>query len=76
MNYEKQEYILVKKYLVPSKTKGGLPDIKYEYIANSSLLGFHHDFTKDINKAYEFHENELDHAKMLADAWGMDLEKV
>lgn len=66
----------MKKYLVPSKTKGNLPDIKCEYIASSSLLGFHHDFTKNRNKAYEFHENELEHAKMLSDAWKMDLEKV
>lgn len=69
-------YILVKKYLVLPQTKEGFPDIKYEYIANSSFLGFHHDFTEDKEKAYVFHNNELDHANLLADTWKMDLEKV
>ncbi len=76
MSCEKQEYILVKRYLVPPKAKKELPDIKYEYIANSSLLGFHHDFTEDKDKAYVFYENELDHAKLLAETWKMDLVKV
>ncbi len=69
-------YILVKRHLVPSETKGNLPDIKYEYIADTSLIGFHHDFTNDRDKAYEFHGNELEHARMLSDAWRMNLEKV
>lgn len=69
-------YILVKRHLVPSKTKGNLPDIKYEYIADTSLSGFHHDFTKDREKAYVFFDNELEHAKMLSDAWQMNLRKV
>lgn len=76
MSCDKQRYILVKKYLVPSKTKGELPDIKCEYIANTSLMGWHHEFTRDKEKAYIFTESELDHAKLLSDSWRIDIEKA
>ncbi len=70
------EYILVKKYLVPSKIKGELPDIECEYIAETSMMGWHHEFTRDKKKAYIFTESELGHARMLAETWRMDIEKV
>lgn len=50
-------WVIYETHLVPSKIRGQLPDIVYEYIANTSDIGYHFDFTKERKCAYVF-DNE------------------
>jgi len=71
-----QGYIVVQSNLVPSKAKGDLPDVVYNYIANDSHIGWHYILTNKRERAYIFLESELDDAKFIADCWRMKVEKL
>lgn len=69
-------YIVYSSYLSPSKVKGELPDVTYEYIANDSMIPWHYTFTRNIEKAYFFDEFEKDKAKEIALLWSMKMKQL
>jgi hypothetical protein len=71
-----KQYVVCKGYLVPSKKRGELPDIVYEYVSNTSDMGVHYDFTVRKEKAYLFDDFELDRAKYVAWLLNMEVKEV
>lgn len=64
------EYIVYKSYLIPTK-KGSLPDIKYEYLADSIESP---SYSLDLEDAYRFYE--LTEAKRMADLLNMEVGRL
>jgi hypothetical protein len=69
-------YVVCSSHMKPSKTKGDLPDIIYQYIAFDSTINWHYTFTNDIENAYYFDEFEKDEAKEIASLWNMKVKEV
>lgn len=70
------QYVVCSGHIKPSKIKGELPDIIYQYIASDSMINWHYTFTRDIEKAYCFEEFEKDEAKEIALLWNMELREL
>jgi len=69
-------YVVYQSYIKPSKIKGELPDVIYEYIANDSAIHWHYTFTKNIEKAYFFDDFEIDLVNEIAELWNMKLKQL
>ena len=69
-------YVVHYSQIKPSKVKGELPDIIYQYIANDSMIPWHYTFTTNIEKAYIFDDFEEDEAKEIAHLWDMRVKKL
>ncbi len=69
-------YIVYTSGLVPSKKKGELPDVIQNYIADDSMIGYHYTITTKRDKAYEFEDTEIEHAKFIADCWNMKVKEI
>lgn len=67
-------YFVYSGRLKESKTKGELPDIIYEYIANDSMIHWHFSFTKDIENVYVF--DDIQEAKEVASLLNMNVKEV
>jgi len=66
------EYIVYKSYQKP--TKGQLPKIIKEYIANTSFINAHIDLTINRQEAYRFVDSS--EAKSIAYLLDMQVEKI
>lgn len=70
------QYVVCSSYLVSSKVKGELPDVVYEYIANSSSINWHYDFTRDVKEAYIFDSFEMDKVNEIAWLLNMNVKGI
>lgn len=70
------EYIVYSSDIKPSKNKGELPDVIYNYISNESLIGWHYTLTKQRENAYLFDETEYAKAQEIAELWNMRLKQL
>ena len=66
------EYIIYKNYLKP--TKGQLPEIIKEYVANTSHINAHIDLTRNRQDAYRFVDSI--EAESIAYLLDMQVEKI
>jgi len=64
------EYIVYKSYLIPTK-KGSLPDIKYEYLADSIE---NPSYSLDLDDAYRFYD--LAEVKKVAELLNMEVGRL
>ncbi|KMK77609.1 hypothetical protein [Alkalihalobacillus pseudalcaliphilus] len=71
-----KEYIVRSSHLIPSKVKGELPEVVYNYIANDSSIGIHYTLTRERDYAYIFVDYEKKDAEFIAECWGMKLVEL
>ena len=71
-------YLIFQSYLVRSKIKGELPDVKYKYVAKTSDIGYHFDLTRNRKDAYVFHSEAYtyEQVKYYADLLEMKVKEV
>ena len=66
-----KELVVYESYVVPSKTKGGLPEVVYNYLADS----LHNpSFSSNIHEAYRFYE--IEEAKNTATLFDMEVGEI
>lgn len=68
------QYVVVKTHLVPSITKGELPDVVKEYLSNTSDIGWQNDYTLDKEDAYVF--DDLEEAQWISNSLNMEMETI
>lgn len=71
-------YLICLSHLVPSKAKGELPDVAYEFVANDSAIGFHYTFTRDRKQAFTFDSDAytFEEVKVIADLLQMQVKEL
>jgi hypothetical protein len=70
------QYVVCSSHMRPSKIKGELPDVLYQYIGNDSMIPWHYTLTKNKEEAYLFDDFELNDAKEIASFWNMKLKDI
>lgn len=70
------QFVVCSSHMKPSKIKGELPDVVYQYIADDSHIGHHYTITNQRDKAYEFDGSEINEAKFIAECWRMRLKEI
>lgn len=70
------DYIVRSSSLFPAKNKGDLPDVRYNYIANDSHIGWHYTLTNKRENAYIFDESEMEYAKFISECWRMEIKQL
>lgn len=71
-------YLIYQSHLTPSKVRGELPDVIYEFVANTSNIGWHYTFTRNRKDAFVFDGEAYtpDEVKEIAELLGMRMKEL